>query len=235
VPKNPETGRKADPTASRTWGAFDLAYEHHVTCGSDGIGFVLTPGDPFAGVDLDHCRDPQSGEIQPGAQAIVNRLRSYTEISPSGTGLRILLKGQLPPKGRRKGDIEVYDEKHFVTLTGHHLAGTPTTIEPRQETLEAWHAEVFHKTSRPSASASHPGTSYPHEAIATNPTDNAIIEKARHAKNGAKFSRLMAGDHSGYPSPSEADLALCGILAFYTQDPAQIDRLFRRSGLLREK
>jgi putative DNA primase/helicase len=45
----------------------------------------------------------------------------------------------------------------------------------------------------------------------------------------------MAGDDRDYPSPSEADLALCDILAFYTQNSAQIDRIFRRSGLLREK
>jgi putative DNA primase/helicase len=235
VPKNPETRRNADPTASRTWGAFDLAVAYYVTDMADGIGFVLTLDDPYAGVDLDHCRDPLSGEIQPWAQAIVDQLQSYTEISPSGTGLRILLKARLPPDSRRKGAIEVYDAKRFVTLTGHHLAGTPTTIESRQEALEAWHDEVFAKASRPSISASHPDASCPREAIRTALADDAIVQKARHAKNGAKFARLMAGDQTGYPSPSEADLALCGILAFYTQDPAQIDRLFRRSGLLREK
>jgi putative DNA primase/helicase len=71
---------------------------HHVTCMADGIGLVLTEDDPYAAGDLDHCRDPQSGEIQPWAQAIVNRLQSYTEISPSGTGLRILLRPTCHPK-----------------------------------------------------------------------------------------------------------------------------------------
>jgi primase-polymerase (primpol)-like protein len=184
---------------------------------------------------LDHCRDPQSGEIEAWAQAIVNQLQSYTEISPSGTGLRILFKARLPPKGRRKGNIEVYDEKRYVTLTGHHLAGTPTTIESRQEALEAWHAEVFQQASRPSAAASLLDAPCPREATGADLSDDLITDKARHAKNGAKFSRLMAGHHGDYPSPSEADLALCGILAFYTQDPAQIDRLFRRSGLYRAK
>ncbi|MCX7112246.1 MAG: hypothetical protein NTX45_19390 [Proteobacteria bacterium] len=65
--------------------------------------------------------------------------------------------------------------------------------------------------------------------------DAALIEKAGKAKNGAKFQALMAGDCSSYPSQSEADVALCMLLAFWTQDPAQIDRIFRSSGLFRDK
>src|SRR4029453_5482366 len=66
--------------------------------------------------------------------------------------------------------------------------------------------------------------------------DTALLAKAQAAKNGAKFARLWGGDTSLHDDDdSVADLALCMQLAFWTQDPAQIDRLFRQSGLMREK
>jgi primase-polymerase (primpol)-like protein len=90
-----------------------------------GIGFVLTPDDPFAGIDLDHCRDPETGEIEPWASEIVDRFQSYTEISPSGAGIRIFIRGTLPAgKGRHRGRVEVYDRGRFLTVTGQRLEGS---------------------------------------------------------------------------------------------------------------
>ncbi len=66
-------------------------------------------------------------------------------------------------------------------------------------------------------------------------TDEEIIRLAARAKNSAKFEALMSGDTSGYPSPSEADQALISLLAFYTKDEGQLDRLYRQSGLCRDK
>jgi len=99
------------------------------------------------GIDLDHCRDPQTGEITPRALEIVQRLDSYTEISPSGDGLHILVIGQLPRQGNKCGGIEMYSSGRYFTVTGQHLPGTPTTIEERQAELTALYQEVFGESS----------------------------------------------------------------------------------------
>jgi len=187
-------------------------------------------GDPFTGVDFDHCRNPENGEIEPEVLEEIRRLDTYAEASPSGTGVHALVEGILPPGGRKKGNYEMYSELRFFTMTGHHLEGTPTTIEPRQTALEALHTKVF--------APELPKNSNPGPRLNSIPilrTDQEIIEKCKTAKNGDKFSRLMAGDISGHLSHSDADMALCAMLAFYTQDPAQIYRIVEGSGLNRKK
>ena len=68
------------------------------------------------------------------------------------------------------------------------------------------------------------------------PDDDALLAKAMKGKGREKFAALWAGDRSGYETPSEADQALLACLAFWTnRDWAQMDRLFRRSGMFREK
>ena len=203
----------------------------------DGIGFVFTETDPFAGIDLDGCRDPDTGAVHPSAQSIIDRLHSYTEISPSGSGLHIYVMGTLPPTGRSTGKVpwrgdgtkktgfEVYDSGRFFTFTGRHLEGTPLTIEERQDELTALHTEYFPRRKPPRQSAR-----------ALNVSDSEIIERAKRAKNGDAFGRLWNGDTTGYESPSEADLALCSMLAFWTGgDAERIDGLFRQSDLVRSK
>jgi putative DNA primase/helicase len=228
-----KTGRHASSTTPRTWTSFDAALQAYQNPQKDldGIGFVVTEDTGLVGIDLDHCREAETGELAPWAQAIVQRMATYTEVSPSGTGLRLWLKATRPPKGQRKGFIEVYSWGRYLTSTGCHLDGTPTTIEPRQAELEAFEAEVFATPSPPVRPVVPPmnGTG-PHLS------DEAILEKATQAKNGPKFQRLFAGDTSGHgDDDSAADLALCDLLAFYTQDTDQMDRLFRRSELMREK
>jgi putative DNA primase/helicase len=109
----------ASVTDPSTWGTFDAALADYAAARCDGIGFVL--GDGWVGVDLDKCRDPQSGDIAPKALAVVRGLNSYTEVSPSGTGLHIICRGTLPPGGRRNGGIELYDRDRYFTVTGHHV------------------------------------------------------------------------------------------------------------------
>jgi putative DNA primase/helicase len=70
-----------------------------------GIGYVFSAEDPYTGIDLDKCRDPETGTIEEWAQEIIISLRSYTEISPSGRGVHIIVRGKLPPEGRRKGAL----------------------------------------------------------------------------------------------------------------------------------
>jgi primase-polymerase (primpol)-like protein len=123
---------KALPAALEEWEAEDpSAYRE------GGLGFVLTANDPFTGIDFDHCRNPETGDIAPWAQQIVNALKSYTEVSPSGTGLRLFVRGKLPKEiGHNASPVEIYDRTKYLTVTGNHLPGTPTTITERQAGIE---------------------------------------------------------------------------------------------------
>src|SRR5208282_2734253 len=216
--------------------SFEAAIAAFESSDFDGVGFVLTADDPYAMADLDHCLDSASGSVKAWAREVVDQLRSYTEITPSGEGLRVIVKAMLPP-GRRKhsteggGGVELYDRVRYMTMTGNHLAGTPETIEERQNEMAELHARLFGNASR-SARV----TSGRRRSCASR-TDGELLAKARAAKNREKFCALHdRGDISAYPSASEADLALCGILAFWTGgDAQQIDRLFRGSALFRQE
>jgi hypothetical protein len=87
-PYNPRTGRKASSTDLLTWSTFEDVLAAHKAGGYDCVGFVFCSGDPYAGVDLDGCRDPESGQIKAWAAEILRGLDSYTELSPCGFGLR---------------------------------------------------------------------------------------------------------------------------------------------------
>jgi hypothetical protein len=227
-----QTGHHASTTDPHTWTTCEIALRsyHDATHRLDGIGYVLTEADGIVGFDLDHCRNPDTGEIDPWALDLTHRLNSYTEVSPSGTGLRTLTRGTFTDskQGRRQGDLEMYRGQRYLTLTGCHLDGTPTTIEPRQDAIDAIYAQFFRRPERPPDASRTNG----HPPMLE---DAALLEKALSARNGGKLARLLAGDIRGYPSPSEADLALCFVLAFWTQDVRQIDRLVRGSALFREK
>ncbi len=229
-------GGPASSTNPRTWSPFDAALTAYKKDGLDGIGFVLgakkegKTGAVMVGVDLDHCRDKTTGDIEPWAAKIIKQLDSYTESSPSGEGIRVFLRGKLPPHGRKRSNFEVYCSGRYVTVTGQHIAGTPMTIESREEEIEAVHKQIWpelQEKKKPSM------RSLP----AANLTDLKLIERAKKAKNGVKFSALWNGDTSGFSSQSEADLALCSYLAFWSGPNSfeRIDGLFRQSGLFRSK
>jgi putative DNA primase/helicase len=230
IPYEANGQTKANVTNKFIWSTFEKVFATYQKGEVDGVGYVLSEKQHLVAIDLDHCRDAETGAITDWAQAIVTDLDTYTEVSPSGTGLRLLVKGTLPRQGRKRGAIEAYQSHRYVTITGNHLADTPTTMRPRQAALDAFYQRTFETKARPASQVPH--ASNGHDPLVD---DDALISRAREAKNGAKFSKLWAGDTSGYPSPSEADLALCHLLAFYTQDRAQLDRLFRRSDLYREK
>ena len=117
-PYDPKTANKrASHSDSATWGTFEQAVKA-MDRGFDGIGFVFTEDDPFCGIDLDKCRDPVSGEIAPWDLKIIKDFDSYTEISPSKTGLKIFIKGKLPGGGIKTKHVEVYDKLRFFTVTG---------------------------------------------------------------------------------------------------------------------
>lgn len=147
-PFNPATGYGAknnDLTtcttyeeAIRAWKANQQKYK--------GVGRVFVKEQSITGIDLDGCR--VDGKLSPYAEYVVKLLDSYTEISPSGRGLHIWVYGSLPSnlnvdlKEDEDKRIEAYDCKRYFTVTGNHLPGTLTTIEHRQEQLDALHKEV---------------------------------------------------------------------------------------------
>src|SRR5438445_564404 len=95
IPYASKTGVNASVTDPSTWATFEEAL---AACPNyDGAGYVLTPDDPYTGVDLDRCLDPATGKLDPWARSIVDQLHSYTEVSPSGEGVRIFVRGSLPP------------------------------------------------------------------------------------------------------------------------------------------
>src|SRR5262249_15077725 len=135
-------GHGAKSNDETTWAGFDLVLKRFQEDSDiDGPGFMLSP--PYVGIDLDHCRDPQTGDVSAEARLIVERLNSYTEVSPSGTGLHIFAKGTIP-RGRRndKLGLEIYTTGRFLTVTGRRLKISPTTIEYRHDEIN-WFLNEF--------------------------------------------------------------------------------------------
>ena len=208
------------------WTTFDDAYEQAEPNGFDGIGFVLTKSDPYCVIDLDNCVDTKTGEIAGLAQEIVTDLDSYTELSPSGTGLHIWVKASLDGRiGHKSADFEIYDSARYMTVTGNPIPDSPTEINERQSEVDALHERVF---GVPDDTESRPRP-------ALNLDDREVIERCQ--SEYADFSQLFDdGAWSGHPSQSEADFRLCCIFAEVCgDDPGQIDRLFRGSKLMRKK
>jgi predicted transcriptional regulator len=230
LPVNPRTGVLAEVDDPSTWATIEEALIATETYHLPGIGFVFSEQDPFCGIDLDSCRNQENGTIEPQAEKYLSLFKSYSEITPSEEGFHIIVKGKLPPGGNRKGKIEVYDKGRFFTFTGNVVNGCKAIAE-RQAELEAFHQEIFGVQKKNDDRSSH----VPVEPLDLD--DEELLDRARKAENGAKFSRLFDnGDIAGYDSPSEADLALCGMFAFwFGRDKEQMDRVFRRSGLYRDK
>lgn len=144
VPINPRTGQPASSTDAGTWGSFEQAIAGFQNIAAvDGVGFVFTENDRFCGIDLDGAII--DAQIVPEAQAIIDRFNTYTEISPSGRGVKLFLRGSKPAgAGCRKDHVEgfdhveVYDTKRFFTVTGNHVANTPLAVEDRQAQLDAF-------------------------------------------------------------------------------------------------
>ncbi len=229
VPYDPVTGHKARTNQPTTFTTFDGAIA--AMSNYDGMGIRVANG--IAGIDLDHCL--KKGTLLPWAREIVDKFHdTYIEISPSGAGIRIfcLVPEQFSYDTDvyyiKKGDIEVYIPgftNRFLTVTGNALNQEDVT-----ETTEAltWLLNTYMHRPTPPSATSVSGRSYL--------KDESVIAKASNAQNGAKFTRLWNGAISEYPSHSEADAALCSLLAYWCGgDKEQMDRLFRRSGLMRDK
>lgn len=238
-PVNPLSGQLADSTDPSTWGTFDQAVD---ACRRlpelAGVGFVFSADDPYCGIDLDDAIEPGTTQFKSWAQEIVTLVASYTEISPSGGGAKIFLRGTKPGVRCRKryhdGEVEMYDRDRFFTLTGAMLADVPDAVEARQDALNTVYRSVFGEDV---PAESRVADDEPDGAGPVVLDDQQIIELAsRSRSSGAKFAALWAGRWNEYfNSWSEADSSVVFTLAFYTKDAGQIDRLFRSCGLMRDK
>jgi hypothetical protein len=211
-----------------------------IQCGEgDGIGFVFTKEDPYCGIDLDSACNPVLGTVEDSALKIISQLSSYTEYSPSETGLHIIIKAKKNTSASRKDKIEIYDHARFFTFTGNIYDTSLKVINERQKELSRLSEETFSSLEdNPLTSSLSEGKELTDQEI------EDLMIKMSSAQNGEKFSLLFEGrwkevkDTGGqqlYPSASEADQALCNILAFWTDNPIAIDQIFRKSGLYRGK
>lgn len=220
-------GKRADSSNKACFSDFDTVA--NLTQSYDGIGMGMFQ--PFVAVDIDHCVD--GGKLSDMATDIVETLNSYTEYSPSESGVRIVAKADSLSYDKvkyyinnQKIGLEVYVAgmtNKFVTLTGNTICEAP--IAERTNEIMA----ILDKYMQKPVVALNPK-----KIVGSYLSDESIIEKSAKSKQGEKFSALWNGEFE--TSHSEADQALCAVLAFWCGgDTEQMDRLFRKSKLYREK
>ncbi len=217
LPLTPGTLRSARTTDPRTWGTFVEALADVEAGRATGVGFVFMREDPFFGIDLDKCVDPVTGLIEPWALAIVERFQSYTEISPSGTGLHIIGYGMGPDEGTRRDSIEYYPSARYFTMTGSAVPGF-FTLRERSDVLQSWHRATF-AGKQVVVSPEIPAASV------------ADVTELLRAERTGKPSAWLRGDWSGYRSPSEARWALANRVLFYGGNVEAVESILLTSGL----
>jgi primase-polymerase (primpol)-like protein len=126
-------GNLAKTTDPSTWNTLAACAGAVGRPGFAGVGFVFTKSARYAGIDLDKCRDIESGVTETWASDIINELNSYTELSQSGRGWHIIVRGLLAPGRNRAGRVELYDHARYFVMSGNRLQGYDH-IEPRDLT-----------------------------------------------------------------------------------------------------
>jgi putative DNA primase/helicase len=208
--------RQASSTNPATWTTFETAVEAFERDGFfDGIGFVFRPDSPYCGADIDDVTEEQ-------AQRWIERFDSYTERSPSGNGFHIICKAEVP-KGTNRAEGELYSSGRFFTMTGDVVRGIP--IREAQDAADEFYKFLRRDDDPPAERAAQASPIL---------TDAEVVRLAENAKHGDEFSAIYRGGGQ-FKSGSERDLSLASRIAFWTQDEAQIERIMRGSGCVREK
>lgn len=243
TPVDARTGRMAKSTDAATWATFDEAAGAVGRLRCDGVGFVFGPDRAYTGLDLDHVFE--GGALLPEYRWVVDQAGTYTEVSPSGDGLHLIFIGSKPEGAARcrrsqpGGQVvEMYDRDRFFTVTGDvfeghgALAANPAVVARAYRT---W-IEPERRQDKPAAA--------PEGAVAAAPdaddgelSDAELVERMLASRSGEAIRALMAGDCAAQGGDrSAADMALCSHLAFWCAgDAARMDRIFRTSGLMRDK
>ena len=228
-------GRRASSTNPATWATHRdaVAAWQENPDQFDGIGTVMSKQYRTVFIDIDHCIhdgsfDDRAKDILSAFMDDDGNLTTFTEVSQSGTGLHLIVIGEIPGAfHNQKQNVEMYDSGRYIAMTGKAFSA----CEP-SECADG--LRYVYKRYKPASTAPE-SASHPVADSSESHTDDWIISHASD-REGQKFSTLFKGDWSRYPSQSEADLALCKIIAFWADNnPEQIDRIFRQSGMYRAK
>jgi hypothetical protein len=218
VPYNARGRWKASVTQPNTWSSFDEAVKAYEQSNGElnGIGFVFTRDDPYAGIDLDAT---DNEEWRARQQKIYEAFNSYSERSPSGHGLHIIIRANVAT-GRKREAVELYSNERFFTFTGDVFNDTQIVNQQALATI------LYEELGAVKDYSNYQGE------IEERYTDDQIITQALQAVNGEKFKALHDGRWQDlYGSQSEADFAYIDIIAFYSRVRTQIVRIFRNSPL----
>ena len=231
IPFNAETGEFAKSNDKSTWSSYETAVNAQ---GVDGIGFFFEP--PYLGIDIDDIDDDlhrfkQGDKLDNIVSEFNEAFKSYTEVSPSGNGLHIIVKGKIPGNRRRKGNIEMYDSGRFFTMTGKSIGKYKDVTEVSKQVFKTIYDKYL-----PDNTVQYPTTNNYQQNI-HNLSEIDVINEIYKSKQAKLFDDLMKGNYEPYyTSHSEADMALANILAFWcARDYSQMDSIFRQSNLYRDK
>ncbi|MCE4953501.1 DNA primase [Staphylococcus haemolyticus] len=231
IPFNAETGEFAKSNDKSTWSSYETAVNAK---GVDGIGFFFEP--PYLGIDIDDIDDDlhrfkQGDKLDNIVSEFNEAFKSYTEVSPSGNGLHIIVKGKIPGSRRRKGNIEMYDSGRFFTMTGKSIGKYKDVTEVSKQVFKTIYDKYL-----PDNTVQYPTTNNYQQNI-HNLSEIDVINEIYKSKQAKLFDDLMKGNYEPYyTSHSEADMALANILAFWcAKDYSQMDSIFRQSNLYRDK
>ncbi|MGD6845206.1 phage/plasmid primase, P4 family [Bacillus infantis] len=225
-------GKPAKSNDKSTWSTFNEVEETYLNGGFDGIGFVFSKEDPFIGIDIDKCI--ADGKYNDSAEEISKMMNSYTEISPSGKGIHIIVKGELPSEVSSTGQkntsigLEVYRHSRFFTFTGN--SQNVSEVVERPDALKLLFQKYLPKKENKAKTYK--------KAVKNSTQDlsNAELwERMFRSANGLAIRSLCDGQVTN-GDHSSTDLSLCNHLAFWTnKDSVKMDSMFRESGLYREK
>lgn len=231
IPFNAATGEFAKSNDKSTWSSYETAVNAE---GVDGIGFFFEP--PYLGIDIDDIDDDlhrfkQGDKLDNIVSEFNEAFKSYTEVSPSGNGLHIIVKGKIPGSRRRKANIEMYDSGRFFTMTGKTIGKYKDVTEVSEQVFKTIYEKYL-----PDNTVKYPTTNNYQQNI-HNLSEIDVINEIYKSKQAKLFDDLMKGNYEPYyTSHSEADMALANILAFWcARDYSQMDSIFRQSNLYRDK
>jgi primase-polymerase (primpol)-like protein len=245
IPKHP-SGRNAEAPNPDDWFDLDAVVDAYLDGRFDGLGLAFSADRAITGVDFDNCIRAVNGKrkCMEWAEALVRQFGSYAEISPSGNGLKLWCRGQKPgPRCRTKKlpwpeaveagcEVEMYDRERFFTVTGRRVWNLTNLADAQPHIDDLYHTlfDQYDQAPVPTASANGQGSPL-------GLTDHELLDRMFESQHGADIRALWQGDVGGHGGDhSAADLALVNHLAWWTgYDAGRTDRLFRASGLMRDK